>query len=246
MFRRFRNYPQIGGAKWKNPYITDGIVSVWDAIDGDITSDGWSDKISGERFILLSGVGLSKSPSGGVDTNNSKLSCSFDSLRRISSAKNFSIQFVVDVEAKEYSIGEKYAICCSDSKVISTANKSSFETSVKRWSVSNPVASNYILGCNNRFGGISKLYSSAYKPRVITFLWNGSQSRLYIDTSLIGSANISVTTTFDTLNIGFSPTRNDTAERNVKYYSIRVYERALTDVEIAANYDVDKARFGLP
>ena len=44
---------------------------------------------------------------------------------------------------------------------------------------------------------------------------------------------------------GFIINSNNSNYSNVRYYSVRVYNRILTEEDIAYNYAVDKERFGL-
>jgi hypothetical protein len=46
-------------------------------------------------------------------------------------------------------------------------------------------------------------------------------------------------------NVTFSIGQYSTLSENADYYNIRLYSRALTAEEIAHNYSIDKARFGL-
>ena len=73
-----------------------------------------------------------------------------------------------------------------------------------------------------------------------TFVANETDFYGYVN----GTKKISKTTTIgtETRKLYFNKRSN---YGDNKWYSIRVYDRALTDEEVSANYEIDKARFGL-
>ena len=65
----------------------------------------------------------------------------------------------------------------------------------------------------------------------------------YVDTVFFNSAMVNTVATYK--NNGFA-LGSFMARSNMEYYFFRIYSRALTADEIAANYAIDKVRFNLP
>ena len=77
---------------------------------------------------------------------------------------------------------------------------------------------------------------------LVTALYNGSQRKLYLFGENISSDNATPDTVIGDITIG-KETPGQGGFFNGKVYSVRIYNRALTDAEINNNYMVDKYRF---
>ena len=97
----------------------------------------------------------------------------------------------------------------------------------------------YFLGTAREFTGIAASFSFPnYATTNVSGYFNSTSRAASGDNSL----DYNATTRGTVARIG------GTAQKSmpIEVYNIRLYSRALTASEIAANYAIDKARFGLP
>lgn len=91
-------------------------------------------------------------------------------------------------------------------------------------------------GASRSFAVVPAKSGNIYGPKVYL---NGE----YANTTFPGSATSPQLASYiDVANRSNNPNRGS----DMAVYAIRVYNRILTDAEIAANYAIDKARFNLP
>ena len=78
----------------------------------------------------------------------------------------------------------------------------------------------------------------------VELTWNSSQQVLYKNASALATTSNSIDSrnVLSTINIG---EYNGNKKGTMNCHAIRLYSRALTAAEVAANYAVDKARFNL-
>ena len=214
-----------GSKDWRNPYVTDGLVAMWDGewnAGGwvhDANATSWVDLIGGVSLTINRGVwtddGLAWEPNNPSQATNTAIP---SSLKDVITSNNITVEFVIMPKA----LGcNGYSLC-------------------------NRVFSVYSVGANNVFSWF-KIKSSPFDvssrgtvdspcsfvsvvspPKNIKWLFN--------NTSISSTSNYS------------DPKPNDTIEisnRGVTH-CLRIYSRALTAAEIAANYAIDKERFNLP
>lgn len=105
------------------------------------------------------------------------------------------------------------------------------------------VNNDYRLLASNKKTTINKIYSinCKYDGREINFGENGETHKI----NIIG--NIGKTQSSTVFVLGANPSGNSVRDSflNGKIYSIRLYNRALTESEVNNNYEIDKVRFGI-
>ena len=239
-----RNGMAVKGG-WKNPYITDGLVAMWDGIWNagggvhDPNATVWKD-LSGngydltipqsasinENAIKLTKVAFPSFTPTGLDQTSAHIEVVIDDLSG------------TDFWANIVGVGWSRLITGSTSAAGSLATISVFmhDGALKR--------SDYDLLDGNTGNAFITLVngrtSLSYPCSLLN--WGALRHTLYMNnvakTFLRASGN-STTEPNGTVSIGGS---NVTC----RYYNARIYSRNLTADEIAANYAVDKARFNLP
>lgn len=78
----------------------------------------------------------------------------------------------------------------------------------------------------------------------ITVLYNGTNRRIYLNGEMVAEDNATPNTILGNITIG-DEIPNQDGFFNGKVYSVRIYDRALTDEEIKNNYNIDKYRFDI-
>lgn len=78
----------------------------------------------------------------------------------------------------------------------------------------------------------------------ITALYNGANRRIYLNGQMVAEDNATPNTILGNITIG-DEIPNQDGFFNGKVYSVRIYDRALTDAEINNNYNIDKYRFDI-
>jgi len=206
---------------WRNPYITDGLVAMWDgewnAGGGvhDPTAMTWKD-IVGNRMLnigsnsfgdncLLATESLGASSDDRIDlyTGTIELVCE-------ANPTTSSVFVLLGGNSFQYAMGMYYNANTGRIGVCNPQKSFSFDVSTDRH-------------CAYSYDGTNP---NAYVNGLPTSIFDGG-SRSY-----------------GTIKIGGAGGR--TVSLNGKVFCTRVYSRALSAAEIAANYAVDKERFNLP
>lgn len=228
---------------WKNPYVTDGLVAMWDGIWNagpgvhDASASTWAD---------LSGNGYDISVDNNVFawTQNSIQSPNSAFLPLVANAGAYSgsrgtIEAVFKIRAVNGSFGRVWSGNTDNSDY-------RFALLVSRGAPSVAIQCGAIRGSKFAEVGIAAINVGSI---VCASFYRDSTSNMGI---AVNGANYVLS--------GFSSVYNEPEElcvcgdNNVApgnnifgdVYSVRSYSRALTTVEIAANYAIDKERFGLP
>ena len=234
-----RNSMIAGGGGWQNPYVTDGLVAMWDGewnagpgvhdanaiVWKDLTGSGWdfpaTNMMFGANYATISAnVTTDKSSSDLWNWNNA----SFDGVweRSVPPAG-------YDTNDGFFSLGR-----CGHSNVGNT-NGNAFV-----WytgAASSNWRAMYLSGNSNK-------YSLCYRAGVFDLNSSSKDNqKVYVNGNIVTTSNENWTTTIG--HAAQSMTLQVGNYGQPKYYSLRLYNRALTAAEIAANYAVDKARFNL-
>ena len=237
----YRRNAMFGGAKWRNPYVTDGLVAMWDgewnAGPGvhDANATTWKDLVGDIDFALLSG--------GSFNTN----SLVVNGYSAVANYSENTVPATIEIVLQRtnstsrscvFMFGKKHPIssqCCRMMMVI--------DNQTVQYAGGANLASKNMDGLLHTrsiiFDGtsLSSIPTGLYKNGEVdqsAYTYNNSWSSIgtdYLDKITIGH--------------GYS---NPTTGRPMvgEIYSLRAYSRALTDAEIAANFAIDKARFNLP
>ena len=217
----------MAGKRWKNPYVTDGLVAMW---DGEWNAGGGVHDASATFPRELIGK-ISPTASGTFEAGP-------DYFMFGSSYFEFTSQELVDAV---YSGSATFEIVCFPTgSLVANGGIVAIDTTNRGlWVWQN--TGNFFprstyrgeqLNLESNIGGCYQIVMGAASQTVYR---NGA---VYM-TSAAGTA----TKGSNTVLIGKLPRFN---MASAKVASIRIYSRALTADEIAANYAIDKARFGLP
>lgn len=219
-----RNAILAGGGLSAKSYVQDGLIAMWDGIE----NAGWGESDNQNRLVDLTGNQSSLTTS---ERSGTSFKCrqiiSAATLADIFSNGNFTYEVTSKTGFQSLS-GWNY--------MVSTNYRSTAQFAFALRSVGSGVinTAEYSVDINN----IGKHHIFA---RVVDgYLWIGNESgeakgRAFVTVSE-SSANFGINALagFGT-NLGYNGYED----------AIRIYSRALTAAEVAANYAVDKARFNL-
>jgi hypothetical protein len=228
----------MSASAWKNPYITDGLIAMWDgewnAGGGkhDATATEWKELISGVGYS----VGSRKFTSLGLSwENTSTLTLTPDSIKGDSFfLGEKTIEFIGSVSATTYySIGLRgqSPVGCAQNGYGTSPNKC-YNTNIEAYDV---VA--WIMFSTYETNGSF----SNVNHRTSLVIQNGKVTPYYNGVPILYQRSI----TIPSYTTGFSSFIWSGAPDCIAM-CIRIYNRALTESEIAQNYAIDKARFNLP
>lgn len=233
---------------WTNPYITDGLVAMWDGVWNagggvhDATATTWKNLMGDTRLDLdISGMVVGANY---IDTNRAA-----SHTQAVLQQTDFTIEVVAQSVKDTYWADIEYFLGYGSAGSMplgfgptgswntllfyrygSTAGKSDSSsygslaelTSLNGWS-----GRSLMNGTRAVYKNGAQLANSTWVPR------QGSYSA--------SSQNW--------LGIGVKLSRNNTVSSNtntMKLYNLRYYARALTAAEIAANHAIDRERFNTP
>lgn len=203
---------------WRNPYVTDGLVSMW---DGEWNVGGGKHDADATTWADITGNGHDASvASGSFDDDGYDLSkrCYFTFDTALTEA---TIEIVGD-----------FTTIANDRSGVFFEIPSSY-IAFGRYNSKGIFSERNYLWTNSQF-----ILPSPYPRSWVVEFISGANKEAWFD-------GVSPTRTTETWTTGGdSPcigSRNDVG----RIKSIRVYSRVLTADEIAANYAVDKERFGL-
>lgn len=218
----------LGGAHaWTNPYVTDGLVAMWDGVWNagpgvhDPNATTWVDLIDGRILTFTEGITIDS------DAIGFSLKESAYSSNNIGLTTSNVIHGEICIDIPSPNTNNQYAqFASSNSRVF--ANAYDFRGGI---SLANAVAGHGAWPSGKHtmsahWPSNTLHIDSIQRDAVSTMDGWGVRSKNTIIGDVIR----------DGQNRGF----------NGRLHSIRIYNRQLTAAEIAANYAVDKARFNLP
>lgn len=202
---------------WVNPYVTDGLVAMWDGYDA--TLDSWVDRVGG---LSLSAVGASPSL-------NERHGVVFGGAGAFFG------------ECPDFSFVDACVMIPSSTGITTLSiNSGTANAQIGYYAASILTQVPRVDG-----GGFGQAYNSIH-----TYSWmqGVDNSNKYLDG--VSAAHIASQDYWSNRNdaivsIGGRRRSGQWGYGRIDCYCIRLYSRALTAVEVAANYAVDKARFNL-
>ena len=226
------------GKKWKNPYVTDGLVAMWDAE----WNAGGGKHDATQRMIDLSGNGAMAT----VLAGSPEMNANYIQLDGHS--------------AFQFTASPQIAALTKNAATIEIAVK--FESTVENeFALYLEPTYSIIYSCfgyriAGRYGLFASFWGSTYPQLEIMKPWptyahlyactsTASRSVHYINNAQKKSASQSdhrpfaVSCSSGYIGFGYGNYMKG------KFYSARLYSRTLAAAELAANYAIDKARFGL-
>lgn len=232
-----RNAILAGGGGWKNPYVTDGLIAMWDGewnggVGGthDATIAKWKDLIGGLEFDNY-GSGISfQSDCVKIEGNSSYLKRESSFVKPLILGNGDSAYFTIEL--------------CADPAAAAFS-----DVSFAEWIKISDTQLKIYGGNNGRYttfwyskGTLQYYENYNANRRTIAVVSNGTQSSIYTNGTYANAANNGSSIRWvDEWKLG----GGKTAYWSGNIYAHRVYNRALTAAEIAANYAVDAQRFPL-
>lgn len=222
---------------WTNPYVTDGLIAMW---DGEWNAGGgvhdpnattWSD-LSGNGYNMILDMTLAEVKENGV-------------LR-----KNVNTQGPIGVVS--YNTGSPATL-----EICVTTSATAGSLAVLVYGPVSTVKTPCIIVKNvNTSGGQYEWSRDWNKSQrvvpvnatvVLSASANGSSTNGYVNANAM-SGNASDTWGFpaNTIAILGDPRKNSYGAKGYVAHNVRIYNRALTAAEIAANHTIDRERFGTP
>ena len=213
-----------GGVPTARDYVQDGLIAMWDGIENagwgvhDPNATTWTELIGGETVNLSSGIEFGDD----CARTTSDFSGSRWALRTEKECQHMTAVF------KTSSTEIQFVILRLRTRSCIGASGSSFGIGLRQ-----SIPANNIVG--NRFS-ISANYATASSPTADSAYVNGVENT---NRSAVNYANPVSRGTCIGGGYNSMPFFGE-------IFNIRLYSRALTASEIAANYAIDKARFNLP
>ena len=214
----------------ENPYVTDGLISIWDAEWNDgvcshvSTSTKWIDIVSGYNLQLASGTPNWEAKANVINGKWGIVSTQLQSLFKAANKNNLSYELCFSALPKINS-----TLLGFDGTVIGTIT---YSNTIGDWCWStNLIASNKFR--TTRKGTLSVVR-------------NGQTGRtdVYEDGALFsGKTSSKGDPTGETFGIGYGTNQWNNAPTGIKIHCIRLYNRMLTESEIQKNKDIDANRF---
>lgn len=232
---------------WVNPYVTNGLVAMWDGEGSVLEGNSVYDVVHGLRAHTTHyrpshnhQYDVFEKTENYINIRNLCLEIEKpDIIGNAIDGDSFTFEFVMCsyVESSEY--GKRNHWLSPMNSIWNNTGQWYYQG----WKKNGVLKPHYNSGCDS--DGVLKYYGSfANDP-------NGAVYR-YMKES-VGSmksstfAAIPSTTAFNgTLLLCGNAYLYENFCANMKIYNARVYNRGLSDEEVAANYAIDKARFNLP
>ncbi len=220
-----------GGGGWKNPYITNGLVAMWDGEwnagggvhDGSATT--WMNLVTGDMASLPSGFTVGADCISVSNANQSLVVSDY-------SGADFTVEYVFALADDNTSRECLFEATTENGafRYRATAEVDDFWN----WGY-------YTKTLFSRSGNVGVVKSISSSWHDIFSATNGGED--FVNGTSVGVGSLEAYTNITALN-GFRIGR-DRFTTFQDIYSIRIYNRALTAEEIAHNYAIDKARFNL-
>ena len=233
---RRRMLASIGGATWKNPYVTDGLVAMWDGewnVSGgvhDQNAVSWRDVVGGE--ILSPYVSVRPTVgSNSVTVPEGTFLSTREAFADIAASRECTIEIVAQFFQADESA--QFAVHIGLPSVTSIPTLGMLCQWVK-WGWSNV---GVVYNTNDGFSSGLNSSSCVYGGDLLQTYYNGDFR------SVIGC--YSQVAAGGHLILG-DVAWGSPARQAITYHCVRIYDRAISNFDVAVNYAIDKARFGLP
>ena len=216
---------------WTNPYITDGLVGYW---DGEWNSEGGKHDAVQDSLVDLSGGGHDMTFVGTHQLNPKSVTIdgvanAYGIIDGLTWGPHSTQEFVLNVSDQQV-----YGRIIAENRGLYLAGDNS--------SYTYQLGACYGFGLDGIIGSLTTVNLGV--PYSVVLTYNGEFLKYYVNgrfadqTRTIFSGSFSGQTTFFNRTSGG---RGVTGQ----IHAVRIYSRPLSADEIAANYSVDKARFGI-
>lgn len=238
----------MAGKRWKNPYVTDGLVAMWDgewnAGPGvhDPTATVWKEIVTGADCELTGSLETDYTWAGDsfVKLHESKGRFIFDATSSCQTAfrnASFTVEATTSQPVDTANWQAQILNICQTSQ-LSTYSVGIFA----RWRRENNGTMGNLSGAKYPSGSGVTL-ASADALATFSCSYNQGQFISYLDGEQKSTGSATPDSTIEGVHVRLGSVNY--AFRG-HYHNLRIYNRALTADEIARNYAIDKARFGLP
>jgi len=223
---------RAGPTPWQNPYVTDGLVAMWDgewnAGGGvhDANATVWADLIGTHNLTVNSGATWS---TNGLSTTTRIAGGLAYSSAYISSTIG-AIEACYDMRADSDNSQGRGLVCNTNARSLMSRGVDGLRSRGEA-SVMTPFVTSRLL---SRWSG-SVVYATSFSADKLYF--GGVEQTTE---SAPGNWNLP-----NYIRIGSNSATNTNLCAIGTCHCIRLYSRALTAAEVAANYAIDAARFGL-
>ncbi len=215
------------GGGWTNPYITDGLVAMWDGewnagVGGehDANATSWVDLVNGVPYIGTNP--LFESNAVVSDGGNT-------------AANTFSFSGYISHDRTKEIVIQPISILFTNDPFLKSTGDGSLDFAL--WATRTPSLDAFVRNGQS----IARIPSSdAYQKMSFSAAYSQSGTQGYLN----GEKTVDTGFIYSPQGNMYFPALN--TNNKARMYSIRIYNRALTAEEIAHNYTVDKARFNLP
>lgn len=224
-------------------YIQDGLVAMWDGIEnvgwGEFAPDAtsWIDLVNGVPFVPVSASRMSVGPSY-INVANTGMRTDLPGVSDIFASHNFSFQVVLRSNSDSTAATTAFCSAGVTRPGFTGANSAS---GLATFGTLN--AGSWGTGMNAGYGSI---VSASYVAMPISN--DGTRVLLYKGSKYIGDmgrAPDKSPLSSNRLSIGINAFNPQLIAVDMDYFSVRIYNRALSAEEVAYNNEIDKMRFGL-
>ena len=229
------HHSMIGTGKWKNPYITDGLVAMW---DGEWNAGGGIHDPNATTWRDLAGI---------LDLTFAKAPVWFGNSLQITMANTYcaandTVQTLSDCtiewcgEIFDYNLTNRDLFSfdqIAGSGIVSYANTSNYSENVW-WILGSARSDMPIVGFDTA------------NPCSSTLTYNGTSFFAYRNSAYMSNYTNPNKGIRGFVSLGALRKTDNRQIRSQRVHRFAIYSRALTAEEVAANSAVDKARFNLP
>ena len=216
--------------EWTNPYVTDGLVAMW---DGEWNAGGGVHEDAPTEIADIVG----NSPLSIVTPSAVQIGSNYFSPNNIYGGRTVNTTTQVVKNAIENGSATIDA-CCICNEYGGGATPFRCDDNTRIYSSDNYVLRWLLL--RGSLVNVSGASMSVGTAGTFSIRIGGEGNAFFRDGSYALAASVGTRSISDGVSVG------DSTAGKWRFYSVRIYNRALTAAEIAANYAIDKARFNLP
>ena len=249
MVKGSRLLAETHGGGWQNPYVTDGLIAMW---DGEWNAGGGVHDANATTWVDLSGNGIDM-----ISNGEPNFGANYVTSTKVENLWHTDETNLVDGIFTNGTFTIEHAIQMADTRA------SQKLAMLGGGALTQGICAQTAQTGDGRVGGEVRVQGSGSTSTYASLGFSG-KLEIHGDGSAYGfsytdwsGGTTSRSAPISSLPVGYVSKRfaigyrytysSDSPTVNgMKFYCIRVYNRALTAAEIAANYAIDKARFNLP
>ena len=241
-----RQFFEKRGGGWQNPYVTDGLVAMW---DGEWNAGGGVHDAAATKWKDLVGTNDLTMDSNVVWQDK----CSFQNSKLPTATReNASVDWAFSEAVCDWSmVAGTSDIAALFSAGLDILNDlPSIYGNWLDWYNSGRTKYFCQFYANGRPTKYAEIESPVSDASALTGTVSSDKTNqiVWVNANQMAMLDRSVSMFYNTSNVIFIGSNNANGERAFrgKFFCVRLYSRVPTDSEIAHNYAIDKARFNLP